>query len=177
MVQITLHNTCKQFSEDPEFWELESEQQLKIRKNEHIIKLRIHLLSNQKPMTKEMFRKSSNGSFVNHINPSIRSLVPRPQHFGPIKFYVNGHLDRKWRYKYWELWFVETGEQTVEFEYDAKTEHQSFEKLRKRYFDDKMRYLRNYRNKELQKKKFRQTTQSMNAGYESRESSMSMDVI
>ena len=97
--------------------ELESSKQQILVKNQYIVMLKLHLLTNQKPMKQFMFQKLENGNFRNYMEPKIRSLIPRPSHFGPIKCYVNGRLDRKWRRKYWELWYIQSGELIVKFEY------------------------------------------------------------
>ena len=99
-----------------------------------------------------MFVRSENGNYKHYRSTNVRSLVPRPPHFGPVKFYKNGRLDRKWRYKYWELWFIETGEQLFWFRKNEESRYDGFEEKVWRFFWRKMEYLKKQRNKELRKR-------------------------
>ena len=118
--------------------------------NDYLIKLTISLLTNNMSMTDEMFDKFENGYFRNYTLKPNRSLVPRPPHFGAIKYYENGiWLKRKYRYKYWELWFIQSGELLVKFDLNENTNCKKFERKREKFFKDKILYLQNYRKKEL----------------------------
>ena len=113
-------------------------------------------------MQDDMFKKFDNGYYRNYTLKRIRSLVPRPPHFGAVKFYEKKSklLKRKFRYKYWELWFIQTGELLVEFEMNVNTNCKGFGKrerniLMTRYinygFKDRNNYNmkkqdRNYKN-------------------------------
>ena len=77
--------------------ELPSEKQRELVRDQYITNLKIHLLTNQIPMKTNLFNKWDNGIFKNYHSTKIRSLIPRPPHFGPVKYYVNGRLDKKWR--------------------------------------------------------------------------------
>ena len=113
-------------------------------------------------MRDKMFEKFDNGYYRNYSLKPIRSLVPRPPHFGAVKYYENGGmLKREFRYKYWELWYIQSGELLVKFERDKETRCQSFEKKRQKYFNDKIHYLQNRRQKQLQCEELRRSVQGL----------------
>ena len=61
---------------------------------------------------------------------------------------------RKWRYKYSELWYIQTGEKLMRYEKKAG-KHQQWNIVRKRVLEKKWRYLDGLREKELEKERKR----------------------
>ena len=120
----------------------------------YLTRLKASLASQGKMMKNWMVMRNDGNYNKWPMECKVKPIVPRPPHFGKIKYYKGGKLMRKWSYKYSELWFIQTGEKLVEFEKKGG-EFDSWNIVLERVFVKKWNYLEYLRKKELEKERNR----------------------
>ena len=143
-----------QFKKCREWNLLSAEQQQTLHNNMYLTRLKASVASEGKMLEEWMVMRNDVNYNKWTMECNIKPIVPRPPHFGKIKYYKGGKLMRRWSYKYSELWFIQTGEKLIEFDKKGD-EDDSWNIVLERVFKKKWNYLKYLRKKELEKERNR----------------------